>query len=142
MTATLDMIPEPKRKSKKRPTQRTLEHLRDAGHLVDVVERWICVPSMPGGGIRKDLFGGIDVVAIIDRQIVGIQCGAASGHSGHKKKCLAEPRILTWINAGGRFLIHSWAKQGAVGKQKRWTLRVEELTLSDYQTTPELNLFG
>lgn len=118
-----------------------MEYLRDRGHLVQVVEKWVSVKTMPGGGIRRDLFGCIDVIAIMDGVIVGIQCGATSGHSGHKKKCLAEPRLTTWLKAGGRFLIHSWAKQGPAGKAKRWTLREEELTLKDFETTPELDLF-
>lgn len=125
----------------KRPTQRTMEYLRDRGHIVQVVEKWVSVASMPGGGIRRDLFNGIDVVALIDNRIVGIQCGATSGHSAHKKKLLAEPRMQMWLQAGGRLLICSWAKQGPAGKAKRWTLREEELTLQDFEATPELDLF-
>lgn len=143
MTAIMDMIPQPKRRaSKKRPTARTLERLRDNGHEGDVVERFIKAPQLPGGGIRKDLLGCIDVVAIIDCQIWGIQCGADSGHSGHKKKCMAEPRLMLWLSAGGRFRIESWGKKGGIGKQKRWTCRIEELTLADFATTQELDLFG
>lgn len=127
--------------SKKRPTARTLERLRDDGHIADVVERWLKIDSMPGGGLRKDLFGCIDVVAIMDNCITGIQCGAGSGHSEHKRKCLAESRLILWLQAGGKFFIHSWSQQGPKGKRKLWTLRAEELTLTDYQTTQELSLF-
>lgn len=119
--------------TKKRPTARTLERLRLNGHTAQVVERWQIIPKHPGGGVRQDLFGCIDVLAIISNQIVGIQCGAASGHAAHKKKCLAEPRLAEWLQTGARFLIHSWSKMGAAKKRKLWTLREEELTLSDYQ---------
>ncbi len=125
----------------KRPTQRSMEYLRDRGHTVQVVEKWVSIATMPGGGIRRDLFGCIDVVAMVDGKIVGIQCGATSGHSGHKKKCMAEPRLIEWLQCGARFLIMSWEKQGPKGKAKRWKLREEELTLQDFETTPELNLF-
>lgn len=122
-----------------RPTARTLKRLRAAGHTAQVVERWQVIPGHPGGGVRQDLFSCIDVLAIIDRRIVGIQCGSNNGgsHSAHKKKCLAEPRLAEWLGAGARFVIHSWAKQGAAGKRKLWTLREEELTASDFAHLPE-----
>lgn len=124
--------------SKTRPTQRTLESLRKQGVTCQVVERWQIVPSHPGGGVRKDLFGCVDVVAIMDNQITGIQCGAGSGHSAHKKKCLAEPRMIEWLQAGGRLILHSWSQKGAKGKRKLWQCRIEELTLADYQQTQDL----
>ncbi len=166
------MSDEPKKKAKaKRPTQRTLEMLRKDGAIAQVVERWQIIPGHPGGGVRQDLFGCIDVVAIIppDTDIVkaaaeskarydaeckvglpfglpwqatatlaGIQCGADSGHSGHKKKCLAEPRLKLWLEAGGLFFIHSWGKNGARGKVKHWQCRIEELTLADFDKEPSL----
>lgn len=113
-----------------------MEYLRDKGHVVQVVEKWVSVASMPGGGIRRDLFNGIDVIAIMDKKIVGIQCGATSGHSAHKKKLLAEPRMQLWLEAGARLLICSWAKQGPAGKAKRWSPREEELTLADFKPQP------
>lgn len=155
---TLGMIPEPKRKaSKKRPTARTLEALRKQGATVQVVEKWQARPWQKEGGhgVRIDLFGCIDVIAIMPRGwnrpegweheklvLMGIQCGAVNGHSEHKKKCLAEPRLKLWLETGARFQIHSWGLMGARGKAKRWHCRIEELTLSDYQTTEELGLFA
>lgn len=124
--------------SKTRPTQRTLESLRKIGATCQVVERWQIIPKHPGGGVRQDLFGVIDVMAIIDKKITGIQCGAGSGHSAHKKKCLAEPRLVEWLEAGAKFEIHSWSQQGAAGKRKLWQCRKEELTLADLSETEEL----
>lgn len=123
-----------------RPLERTLQRLKKDGHTAQRVERWQMRPQA-SHGIRIDLFGCIDVVAIIDNRITGIQCGAMSGHGAHKKKCLAEPRLREWLQAGGGFLIHSWGQMGPAGKRKLWQCRVEPLTLADYQTTPELNLF-
>lgn len=134
---------EKRKPSKKRPTARTLELLRNSGHTASVVERWVTIPGHPGGGVRQDLYGGIDVVAIVDGVITGIQCGSnnGGGHSNHKKKLLAEPRMLEWINAGARLIIHSWALQGPAGKAKRWLCRMEELTAEDFEQPAELNLF-
>lgn len=118
--------------SAKRPTQRTLEWLRERGHTAQVVERWQMIPNHPGGGVRQDLFGVIDVIALTGGRITGIQCGAMSGHSAHLKKCLAEPRLREWLRCGGGFVIHSWGLKGARGKVKRWTLREQWLTLNDF----------
>jgi len=141
---TTDAQPKKRKPSKTRPTARTLKLLRDQGHTAQVVERWQMIPGHPGGGVRQDLFGCIDVVAMMPSRvfsnawdIVGIQCGAGSGHSGHKAKCLAEPRMIEWLRAGARLLLHSWALQGAKDKAKRWTLREEELTLADFTTKQE-----
>lgn len=123
---------EERKPKKKRPTQRSLELLRNDGHLAQVVERWQKIPNFAGGGIRQDLFGCIDVLSIKDGQIWGIQCGAASGHSDHKKKCLAEERLKTWLGAGARFEIHSWSIKGSAGKRKLWECRREELTMDDF----------
>ena len=58
-------------------------------------------------------------------KIVGIQCCAGASHSARRAKILAEPRAAAWVEAGGRLELWSWAKQGARGKRKTWTLRVE-----------------
>ena len=43
------------------PTQRTLAALGDLGYTSGMVERWIAKKPF---GIRKDLFGIIDIIAI------------------------------------------------------------------------------
>jgi len=48
-----------------KPTQRTLRELRDQGRVVDICERWIINPKHPGGGFRKDMFGFIDLIALM-----------------------------------------------------------------------------
>ncbi|MHB1530468.1 MAG: hypothetical protein ACYCXT_13820 [Acidiferrobacteraceae bacterium] len=52
------------------PTQRTLRHLRKAGYpLVQVVEKW-----NPHAGVRQDLFGIIDVLAVGPGGVLAVQC--------------------------------------------------------------------
>lgn len=107
------------------PTQRTLAHAREIGFQVQVVERW-CAYSRK----RIDLFGVIDIVACRDGVgVIGIQACAGGSHAARRKKSMAEPRLAVWLASGGRFELWSWAKQGARGKRKVWTLRREELVL-------------
>jgi hypothetical protein len=106
------------------PTQRTLKWARDLGYTVQVVEKW-----NPHARIRQDLFGCIDIVGLSDK-IIGIQACADSSRSARVKKSLLEPRIETWLKAGGRFLVVSWGKKGPRGKRKTWTGTVVELALN------------
>lgn len=62
--------------------------------------------------------------------IIGIQATSGTNHAARIEKSRAEPRLVAWLRAGGRFEVWSWAKQGARGKRKTWTLREEELFIS------------
>lgn len=55
------------------PTQRSLAHLRSLGYRVAVVERW-----NPHARIRQDLFGVLDLLAVRDGEILGVQTTNAS----------------------------------------------------------------
>lgn len=116
------------------PTARTLAKLRKLGVTAQVVERW-----NPYGGARKpdgtavgnrvDLFGVIDVIVIGGREyslvdprcgIIGIQATSAANMSSRRRKSAAEPRLLEWLNAGGRFEVWGWRKKGS-----RWIVKRE-----------------
>lgn len=105
------------------PTQRTLQECRRRGWTAQVVERW-----NPHARIRQDLFGCIDIVAITPSGILGIQACAGSSHSTRMAKVIATPTTKLWLEAGARLEVWSWAKRGARGKAKRWTLREEGVT--------------
>ena len=110
------------------PTQRTLARLREDGWTAQVVERW-----NPHARIRQDLFGVIDIVAIKPGlPILGIQACAGASHAARRTKALAEPRLLTWLAAGGKFEVWSWAKRGPRGERKVWTLRRDEVSGTEF----------
>lgn len=119
------------------PTQRTLAECRKRGMVAGVVEKW-----NPHARVRQDLFGCIDIVALIPAFqifpgfIVGIQACAGASHAARRAKAVREPRLWNWIEAGGRFQVWSWAKQGARGKRKLWTLRIEEITSANALKEP------
>lgn len=118
--------------AKTSPTQRTLAELRKHGRTSQVVERW-----NQHARVRVDLFGVIDLVALAPGVVLGIQACAGASHAARRTKILAEPRAIQWLQAGAALEIWSWAKQGARGKAKRWTLRVEAITLEMFAAVKE-----
>jgi hypothetical protein len=121
-------------KKRKKPapfTARALAECRKRGWTAGVVERRIQFPKPQGTTI--DLFGVIDVIAIADGRIIGIQVTSGSNHDSRKDKILAESRALEWIERGrGHLELWSWSKRGDRGARKRWTLRVEAFTVEDW----------
>jgi len=121
------------------PTQRTLKALRDMGRTCGIVERF----NQYAGphGVRQDLFGFIDIIALDSiKGIVGVQsCGQS--HSAHKKKILGECRDLAieWLKCGGTIELWSWTKRVMVRGKKavRWTPRIEEITLEMLESQDE-----
>lgn len=112
------------------PTQRTLKALREKGRVCGVVERF----NRFGGpyGIRQDLFGFIDIIALDrERGIIGVQsCGQA--FSEHYKKITEEKnrQCSEWLRCGGVVELWGWRKLKVKrgGAAVRWTPRVVEIT--------------
>jgi hypothetical protein len=99
------------------PTQRTLAHLRKLGYTADVTERWI-----PGANVRRDLFGFIDILAINDTEVLGVQ--ATSGdHVAERVLKIVEHENYGLVCKHIRVVVHGWRKNAA----KRWILREVEI---------------
>lgn len=130
---------------KKQPTARTLEALREKGWPAQVVEKWIPGRRQKAGGapgetelnpfgVRKDLFGCIDILAL-DGQTgcLGVQACAGGDVATRAKKAMAEPLLLAWLAAGNRFQVWGWREvwvaTGAKTKAQRWRPRVLEIRL-------------
>lgn len=92
------------------PTQLSLRHLRAEGWLADICERW--VPSGgPGGGVRKDLFGMLDIVAVRGNETVGVQTTVAGNVSARLNKLRDTqhaPALAALDKAGWFVVIHGW----------------------------------
>jgi hypothetical protein len=122
------------------PTQRSLEHARARGWSAGVVERWLEAP-----GIRKDLWGCIDLIVLDDQpRPILVQACAGSSHAARAAKARltisgAEAKTTTekdnaralqkWLMRGDRIEVWSWSKRGARGKRKLWELRRENINL-------------
>ncbi len=108
------------------PTSRSLEALREMGYTAEVAERWI-----PHSRTRVDLAGVGDVLAWHPSLgILLVQATSGSNASKRMSKALLEPRLRTWLVAGGRFAVWSWRLAGAYGQCKRWTLRAQPVTMA------------
>lgn len=115
------------------PTQRTLKALRDEGAICGIVERFNI--HVGPHGIRQDLFGFIDLIALVPgRGIVGVQCCAGSGHAAHRTKILENETAPEWLKSGGKVEIWSWSKRKVKrgGVAERWMPKVEEITVDNY----------
>jgi hypothetical protein len=125
------MITEKKNKKKASPTQRSLAKLRsDGAYMCGVVEKWIkwggpVVEPGQRTGNRVDLFGFVDVLAVMPGQVgtLGIQACAASSLSTRIRKVIDDPVLrqrAKWYEAAGNRLVFWGWKQNK--KTKRWAV--------------------
>ena len=110
-------------------TSRTLEYIRSQGWEAEKVEYF-----NPYARKRKDLFGIIDIVALGDKGIIGVQsCG--NNFSQHNEKILSEPMAFKWLQKGGTLMLIGWRKvklhRGA--KAMRWSPRIAYYHLKNEQ---------
>jgi len=96
------------------PTARTLAEMRKRGYLVQVVEKWI-----PAVRRRQDLYGFIDVLAIREGEIVGVQATSGDNVASRVAKIAEHEHVGAVRRAGIRILVHGWRRNAA----GRWVLR-------------------
>jgi len=112
-------------------TSRTLEYIREQGWTADNVEQFN--PYAGKFGHRKDCFGVLDIIALGEGNIIGIQsCGQSFAE--HNRKILETPDALKWLKCGGRLILIAWRKiklrRGS--KALRWSPRIKEYKLTDF----------
>jgi len=116
------------------PTQRTIRELKNQGRKCGIVERFN--HHVGPHGIRQDLFGIIDIIALDpERGVVGIQT-TGSDFSGHYKKLTEEmaQSTLDWLKTPGAVLeLWGWRKVKLKrgGKAMVWRPRIKEITMDD-----------
>lgn len=96
------------------PTQRSLKVLRQRGYMAEVVEKWI-----PHIRRRRDLYGFIDVLAIRDGEILGVQATSGSNVASRVAKIADHQNVGAVRKAGIRIHVHGWRKNSS----RRWVLR-------------------
>lgn len=118
----IDPAAKPKRSKGASPTARALAYCRKLGWTAEVVERW-----NPHARIRKDLFGFVDIVAVDDCGIVRwLQVTSTDHMTNRIAKIEGDEKmrvIAGCLGVGGLVEAWGWAKRGAKGKRKLWTLR-------------------
>lgn len=102
------------------PTKNSLKYLRELEqfHHIEVVEKWQQIPGRPGGGIRQDFAGIIDILCLGPDGTLAVQTTSAGAFSAHMKKLREHPSTRILLKTPGwRIEVHGWAK-----KKNRWTL--------------------
>lgn len=123
----------PKRRKKpKALTPMSVKELETRGYIVAKIEQRI-----PHCFITRDAFGVFDLLAASrGGGIVGVQVTSGANGAARRDKILAEPQARTWIESGGRILLHLWAKRNGrtAGARKAYSLVEEEIVLADFPT--------
>jgi hypothetical protein len=95
-------------------TSRSVDHLRQQGYLVDVVESYNFFTKR-----KKDLFGCLDLLAIGNGETLAIQVTSKSNMSARIKKIEDSAALPEMLRSGWRILVHGWAKN----KSNRYELK-------------------
>jgi len=113
------------------PTQRTLKAMREQGRICGIVEKFNT--HVGKFGIRQDLFGFIDIIAIdpVDGIIAIQSCG--SSISAHVKKLLEERNdiVYEWLKFS-KLELWGWrqVKLNRGGIAMRWHPRVIDIFIN------------
>lgn len=117
-------------------TEKTLKKLRNEGWQAQVVEKWLQACRR-----RVDLFGIIDIVAIRDGEILGVQSTSYNGRRSHLDDMMGEKRqaVMSWLQARGRLVLMTWKKEKVKrgGVAFRYSPVVDELTLERVEKAVE-----
>ena len=124
------------------PVQRTMRVLREKSCICAMVEKW----NAYGGenGVRVDLFGILDIIVLDPATgVIGIQA-CSTNFKAHFDNLLVEHAQDThdWLSCPGtRLQLWGWRKLKKVrgGKAFIWTPRIQEITLQDFDISPERN---
>ncbi len=113
----VDLEGEPRRKRPAPTTQLTLRHYRKLGYACDVAEYWNAF-----AGIRKDLFGFVDLCAVRKGELLLIQTTSWSNISSRRNKIagLDAAGLLASV-PGVKIIIIGWRKNAS----GRWEFKSE-----------------
>ena len=117
-------------------TARTLKWLRDRGYEADRTERWNNF-----AGVRQDLFGVFDILAIHPRGVIlGVQVTTPDHVADRRSKILTSEKARTFVLAGGVIQIHSWKPKIVPGRKRAiWQPRQETITLDQFPDIRNIN---
>lgn len=103
------------------PTQKSLTKLRKEGFLVEITEHW-----NPHAGVRKDLWGFCDLLAIKGEEIIAIQVTSTNNMQARVEKILKHKNYIPIKKSGIKILVEGWQKKKA-GKRLLWESNIVEL---------------
>lgn len=120
------------------PSARSQQWFRKAGYICANVEKRLHIPGAPWPRTVDCFNFGDLLVAKAGFGVALVQVTASGMLARREAKILAMPVskadfrsvAVLWLQGGGRILLHGWAKRGARGKRKRWTLSEWEIKLT------------
>lgn len=101
------------------PTARSLKYLRDAGYTAEVVEKFNSFTKR-----KNDLFGFLDILAIREGEVLGVQTTSAAHVANRIKKIQEHENVSAVRKAGIGIHVHGWRKAA----NGRWQIRVEDVS--------------
>ena len=101
------------------PTKRSLDYLRKLGWQAEVTEKW-----NPHARIRQDLFGFVDILAVMGEQTLAVQTTSSSNMAARVKKIADLDSVSAVRKAGWLIHVHGWRKNS----KGRWVLRTEDIS--------------
>jgi len=82
---------------------KSLAKLRKEGYLCAMVERW-----NKFAGVRQDLYGFIDILAIREGEILGVQTTSLNCFAEHVKKISKHKNLIPVKKSGIKIVLHGW----------------------------------
>lgn len=101
------------------PTVRSKAFLEGRGYLVAITEKW-----NPHARVRQDLYGFIDLLAVKDGEILGVQTTSRSNMSARARKIAEHENAPMVRKSGMRLEVHGWAKD----TKGRWNVKVQDVS--------------
>lgn len=121
-------------------TARSKKWLERQGYIVALVERTLWFPKKVNGMLtgekfmqKFDCFGFADQVAVHpDRAgVTFVQTTTRDHQAERREKILGISYVVAILQAKNRIVVHGWAKGGARGARKLWSVAVHELFLTE-----------
>lgn len=106
------------------PTVRSMKLLRDTGHIVGIVERWLPRFNRP-----SDLFGFADLLAVhrVEPGVLLVQCTTLANVSSRLRKAKSKPELAVWLRGGQCFEVWGWYQRHGRWRVKRIEVRGPDL---------------
>ena len=97
-----------------RETPKALKRLRDDGYLVDIVEK-----TIPKTFIKKDLYGFIDLLAIREDEILGVQVTSNANFAARRTKIQNHENLSAVLASGIRVEVWGFKKGSTTPRIER-----------------------
>ena len=90
------------------PTERSIAALKKGGYLVAIVEKFN--PHVGPYGIRQDLFGFGDLLALRQGEILLVQTTSGSNLAARVTKIMSHVNFPLVVASGMKVRVHGWRK--------------------------------